>query len=84
MYDVSGEIRCPAHLFNNHNEMMQANNKRALLRITYANGQIYIIGNKENPVKIKSDILTPSTASDFNGVLYTVSGTQTHPQLPQL
>ena len=84
MYDVSGEVRCPAHLFANHEQMAFPGGKQVLLRITYADGRVYIIGSRENPVKIKADILTPSTAQDFNGVLYTLSGTQIHSQLPQL
>lgn len=81
IYNVSGDIRCPAHLFQSHTQMMFPNNKKVLLRITKANGTIYIVGSKEFPVTIHAEILTPSTASDFNGVVYTLSGAQNHPQL---
>ena len=83
-YDVSGEIRCPDHKFASEEEKTFPAGKRVLIRLTNASGKIYIVGSKENPVTIGNEILAPSSPADFNGVIYTLTGTQTHPQLPQI
>lgn len=84
LHKVSGEIRCARHLFANREEMNFPDGKKILVRKTLANGDILVSGDLENPISVTAEILTPSEASGFSGVRYTLSGTMNHPELPVL
>lgn len=84
LYRISGEIQCARYLFGSKEEMLLLNQRRGLIRITLANGEILVAGDLDNPLTVIAEILTPSSASGFSGVKYTLTGTLTHPEIPLL
>lgn len=83
-YEVSGTVRCPDQNFQTEQDKFIHHTTKVIVRITRANGKKEIVGSLENPVRVQTEILTPEKPEDFNGVVYSISGTQTHPQLPQI
>ena len=84
LYRISGEILCARYQFADETEMNLLNDARVIIRKTMANGDELVCGDKENPVTISAEKLTPSSPSGFTGVRYTLSGLMTHPELPVL
>ena len=54
------------------------NDARVIIRKTLANGDELVCGDKENPVTISAEKLTPSSPSGFSGVRYMLGGLMTH------
>ena len=81
---VAANNTCPRLAFDSFNDMNTLNGKKIIIRRTTANGDKTIIGDTENYILIVSELLTPSTTSEFSGVRYTLSGLMKHPELPEI
>lgn len=59
-------------------------NRKVILKCNTANSDEFVVGDIENPVKIKRDILNPSDVNSASGIEYYPSGVMTHSELPIL
>lgn len=84
IHTASGTIHSPRFQFERYTDMIQLKARKILLRYTTANGDVMVVGDKENPIKVMVDILNPSNASGFSGVKFTLSGVMKHAELPLL
>jgi len=83
-YPVSGTIYCPRFQFDHYTDMVQLKARRILLKYTTANGDVLVVGDKQNPITVTAEQLNPASATGYCGVKFTLSGTMTHSELPLL
>lgn len=84
LFNIDGKIRCPRQKYENMPEMIHFRSRRILVKYVTANGDVLVVGDKENSIKATHKILNPKDASGFSGVEYTLTGVMKHPELPLL
>lgn len=82
LFSIDGKIRCPRQKFENLRDMIVLKNKSIIVKYETVNGDILVVGDASNPIKVKHKILNPSQASGYSGVEYSLSGVMTHEELP--
>lgn len=83
-YNVNGTIYCASGKMDNPAERIQLKTRKILLKYTTGNGFVYVAGDKENPLKVLLENITPSTASGYSGTKITITGSMKHAELPLL
>ena len=84
LYTVAGTIWIPKIRELTFCEQIQFKSRRILIKYVTANGDILVVGDKENSIKVLVENVTPTTASGYCGQKITLSGTMKHSELPLL
>lgn len=80
-YTVNGVIICPRFSLAMYGELRKFNFKRILLKYITGNGDVLVVGDTENPLKVVHENLNPSAANGYSGTKLTISGVMKHPEL---
>jgi hypothetical protein len=83
-FNVEGKIRCPRSIFADVGSFHFNTNLPVLIKYFTTNGDVLVVGDKENPVRVNLKMLNPAQASGFSGAEYTLTGVMKHPELPLL
>lgn len=84
LFEVSGKIKVSRQKFENTPEMVKFRQSKVLVKFITGNGDVLVVGDRENPVTITHKIINPSGVDTASGVEYNLTGTQKHPELPLL
>lgn len=84
LFKVSGKIKVSRQKFENTPEMVKFRQSKVLVKFITGNGDVLVVGDRENPVTIVHKIINPSGVDTASGVEYYLTGTQKHPELPLL
>jgi len=80
-YTIDAVVLCPTPKLTTRDDLKRFNRHKILLKFTTANGEVLVVGDKENPLKLIIEKLTPSEANGYSGSKFTISGINRHPAL---
>lgn len=84
LFSVSGKIKVSRNKFENTTEMIKFRYKKAIVRVITGNGDVYVYGDKENPLTITHSLINPSGVNTASGVEYIITGITKNPELKLL
>ena len=80
-YSVAGVVFCPRCRLARIGALTMLQNKKILLKFATTGGDVMVVGDKSNPLKVLVEQLTPTSANSYSGTKITLSGIMTHPAL---
>lgn len=81
MFSVDGKIRCPRVKSGDVPKIIDFRNKPIIVKYTTGNGDVLVVGDKEDPIKVTRKIINPKDVAGYSGVEYSLSGVMKHSEL---
>ena len=83
-YAIDVIVLCATPKVSERNDLKILISNKILLKLTTANGEVLVVGDKEHPLKVITEKIIPTEANGYSGSKFSIQGINTHPALTLL